>query len=109
MQEIVGKHLGMVARTVNRTADTEASMTLSCGPAVEAIIEEFAADRSRLLDIVEQVQRRFGHIGDGAIQAMPVSPNLSPRRQPFIDTTRKSAPILFSALNIRASSPSVIA
>jgi [NiFe] hydrogenase diaphorase moiety large subunit len=38
--------------------------------AVEAIVREFAADRSRLLDIVEQVQHRFGHISDGAIQAI---------------------------------------
>jgi len=45
-------------------------MTLNCGSAVEAIIKEFAADRSRLLDIVEQVQHRFGHIGDAAIQAI---------------------------------------
>ena len=36
--------------------------------AVEAIVREFAADRSRLLDIVERVQHRFGHVGDDAIR-----------------------------------------
>src|ERR1019366_7607168 len=38
--------------------------------AVEAIVGEFAADRSRLLDIVEAVQDRFGFISDSAIQAI---------------------------------------
>jgi [NiFe] hydrogenase diaphorase moiety large subunit len=45
-------------------------MTPNCGSSVQAIINEFAADRSRLLDIVEQVQDRFGRIDDDAIQAI---------------------------------------
>jgi [NiFe] hydrogenase diaphorase moiety large subunit len=38
--------------------------------AVEAIVREFAADRSRLLDIVEAVQDRFGFVSDSAIQTI---------------------------------------
>jgi [NiFe] hydrogenase diaphorase moiety large subunit len=45
-------------------------MNASTDSAVEDIVKEFGADRSRLLDIVEQVQHRFGHISDGAIQAI---------------------------------------
>jgi len=45
-------------------------MNSNCGSGVEAIIGEFGADRSRLLDIVEQIQRRFGHVGDDAIQTV---------------------------------------
>jgi [NiFe] hydrogenase diaphorase moiety large subunit len=41
-----------------------------CGAAVESIVEKFAADRSRLLDIVEAVQHRFGHVSDDAVQTM---------------------------------------
>ena len=37
---------------------------------VEAIVREFHADRGRLLDVVEQVQHRFGRISDGAIQVI---------------------------------------
>ena len=45
-------------------------MTLNCGSVVEDIVKEFAADRSRLLDIVEQVQHRFGHVSDDAIRTI---------------------------------------
>jgi [NiFe] hydrogenase diaphorase moiety large subunit len=45
-------------------------MSANTDSAVAAIVEEFGADRSRLLDIVEQIQHRFGHISDGAIQAI---------------------------------------
>jgi [NiFe] hydrogenase diaphorase moiety large subunit len=45
-------------------------MNANTDSTVEAIVSQFGADRSRLLDIVEQVQHRFGHIGDGAIQAI---------------------------------------
>jgi [NiFe] hydrogenase diaphorase moiety large subunit len=38
--------------------------------AVESIVAEFAADRSRLLDIVEAVQRRSGYVSNEAIQAI---------------------------------------
>jgi [NiFe] hydrogenase diaphorase moiety large subunit len=43
-------------------------MNVDTDSAVEAIVREFDADRSRLLDIVEQVQLRFGYISDEAIQ-----------------------------------------
>jgi [NiFe] hydrogenase diaphorase moiety large subunit len=45
-------------------------MNLNYGSGVEAIIAEFGADRSRLLDIVERIQLRFGHVGDDAIQTV---------------------------------------
>ncbi len=38
--------------------------------AVNGIIKEFAADRSRLMDIALAVQHRFGHIGAEAIEAI---------------------------------------
>jgi len=37
---------------------------------VEAIVAEFAADRSRLLDIVETVQSRYGYVSDAAVQVI---------------------------------------
>ena len=46
--------------------------------------------------------------GDGLTHAMPVSSNQSSRRQFFIGTTVRSAPIPASPLNSRASSPIVI-
>jgi [NiFe] hydrogenase diaphorase moiety large subunit len=45
-------------------------MSANSDSAVAAIVKEFGADRSRLLDIVEQIQHRFGHISDGTIQAI---------------------------------------
>ena len=38
--------------------------------AAESIVDEFAADRSRLLDIVEAVQRRSGYVSEAAVQAI---------------------------------------
>ena len=37
---------------------------------VDAFVNEFGADRSRLMDIVQAVQGRFGYVGDDAIQAI---------------------------------------
>ena len=37
---------------------------------IESIVQEFGADRSRLMDIVLAVQHRFGHVGGDAIQAI---------------------------------------
>ena len=45
--------------------------------------------------------------GDGFTQARPVASNQSSRRQFFIGTTSRSAPMFFSPLNSRASSPIV--
>jgi [NiFe] hydrogenase diaphorase moiety large subunit len=45
-------------------------MTSPTTAAVEAIVEEFAAQRSRLLDIAEAVQHRFGYISNDAVQAI---------------------------------------
>ena len=38
--------------------------------AVEAIVADFKADRSRLLDIVEAVQRQWGQVSDDAVQVI---------------------------------------
>ena len=38
--------------------------------AVDGIVKEFGADRSRLLDIVQTVQHRFGRLSDEAIRAV---------------------------------------
>jgi len=45
-------------------------MNANTDSTVETIVSQFGADRSRLLDIVEQVQHRFGHVSDAAIQAI---------------------------------------
>ncbi|MGA2289664.1 NAD(P)H-dependent oxidoreductase subunit E [Bradyrhizobium sp.] len=45
-------------------------MNANTDAAVEAIVREFAANRSRLLDIFEAVQYRFGFISDNAIEAI---------------------------------------
>ena len=45
-------------------------MTTDDEAAVETIVGEFASDRSRLLDIVEAVQHRFGFVSDTAVHAM---------------------------------------
>lgn len=46
--------------------------------AVESIIAEFAADRSRLLDIAEAVQLRFGYISDDAVQTIATGLGIHP-------------------------------
>ncbi len=38
--------------------------------AVEGFVKQFGADRARLMDIVQAVQHRFGHVGDDAVQAI---------------------------------------
>jgi [NiFe] hydrogenase diaphorase moiety large subunit len=45
-------------------------MALDDKGAVEAIVADFEADRSRLLDIVEAVQRRCGYVSDDAVQVI---------------------------------------
>jgi [NiFe] hydrogenase diaphorase moiety large subunit len=45
-------------------------MPLDDTAAVEAIIADFAADRSRLLDIVEAVQRQWGYVSNAAVQVI---------------------------------------
>jgi [NiFe] hydrogenase diaphorase moiety large subunit len=45
-------------------------MTPDVPAAVAEIVRHFAADRTRLLDIVEAVQQRFGHVGDAALAAI---------------------------------------
>jgi [NiFe] hydrogenase diaphorase moiety large subunit len=45
-------------------------MPLDDTEAVEAIVAEFAAERSRLLDIVEAVQRRWGYVSDDAVRVI---------------------------------------
>ncbi len=45
-------------------------MTAGHATTVEAIVREFAADRTRLLDIIEAVQHQFGHVADNAIHAI---------------------------------------
>jgi [NiFe] hydrogenase diaphorase moiety large subunit len=37
---------------------------------VKSIVEEFAADRSRLMDIVHAVQQRFGNVSDDAVRVI---------------------------------------
>jgi NADH:ubiquinone oxidoreductase subunit E len=39
-------------------------------PAVAEIVREFASDRSRLMDIVLAVQRRFGYLSEDAMHAI---------------------------------------
>jgi NADH:ubiquinone oxidoreductase subunit E len=45
-------------------------MTPDDAAAVKAIVAKFGADRSRLLDIVEAVQRRSGYVSDEAVQTI---------------------------------------
>ena len=45
-------------------------MTRDVPSVVEGFVKDVAADRSRLLDIVEAVQHRFGHVDDEAVQAI---------------------------------------
>jgi [NiFe] hydrogenase diaphorase moiety large subunit len=59
-------------------------MNANTDAAVEAIVREFAADRSRLLDIVEAVQHRFGFISDNAIEA--IASGIGIRRVEIEDT-----------------------
>jgi [NiFe] hydrogenase diaphorase moiety large subunit len=45
-------------------------MSPSHNAVVENIVQKFAADRSRLMDIVLAVQQHFGHVSDDAVQAI---------------------------------------
>ena len=45
-------------------------MSPSIDVAVQSIVAEFSGDRSRLMDIVQAVQRRYGHVSDDAVQAI---------------------------------------
>jgi len=38
----------------------------------DAVVKEFKADRSRLMDIVQAVQHRLGHVSDAAVHAIAV-------------------------------------
>ena len=46
--------------------------------AVVSIVEEFAADRSRLLDIVEAVQNRSGYVSNDAVQTIATGLGVHP-------------------------------
>ncbi len=48
----------------------ESSISVKVEAVAEGIVAEFAADRSRLLDIVEAVERRSGYVSKEAIQAI---------------------------------------
>jgi [NiFe] hydrogenase diaphorase moiety large subunit len=45
-------------------------MSANCISVVNEIVESFASDKGRLMDILLRVQQRFGHVGDEAVQAM---------------------------------------
>ncbi|MGD0634107.1 MAG: NAD(P)H-dependent oxidoreductase subunit E [Beijerinckiaceae bacterium] len=45
-------------------------MNPGCTEAVGRIVESFGSDRSRLMDMVQAVQRHFGHVGNDAVQAL---------------------------------------
>jgi [NiFe] hydrogenase diaphorase moiety large subunit len=45
-------------------------MTLPSAAAIETIVQEFGADRSRLMDIALAVQHRFGHLDGEAMRAI---------------------------------------
>jgi [NiFe] hydrogenase diaphorase moiety large subunit len=53
-------------------------MTTSSEAAVKYLMKEFAADRSRLMDIVLAVQRRFGHVSDDAVRAIATGLGIHP-------------------------------
>jgi [NiFe] hydrogenase diaphorase moiety large subunit len=53
-------------------------MRTSCDAAVRRLIKEFAADRSRLMDIVIAVQQQFGHVNDEAVQAIATGLGIHP-------------------------------
>jgi NADH:ubiquinone oxidoreductase subunit E len=45
-------------------------MTSEASAAIDGYIPAVGADRTRLLDIVEEVQHRFGYVSDDAVQAI---------------------------------------
>ena len=44
--------------------------TAQAAAAVDAAVAEFGADRTRLMDIVQAVQHRLGHVSDAAVRAV---------------------------------------
>jgi len=46
--------------------------------AIDTILSDYAADRSRLLDIVEAVQRQSGYVSDQAVQAIAAGLRIHP-------------------------------
>ena len=53
-------------------------MTPTAAAAVAEVIEAFGADSGRLLDILEGVQDRLGHVGEEAVAAIAVGVGLHP-------------------------------
>jgi [NiFe] hydrogenase diaphorase moiety large subunit len=53
-------------------------MTADEQTTVLGFVKDVAADRSRLLDIVEAVQKRFGFVSDGAVQSIASSLSIHP-------------------------------
>ena len=49
---------------------SSSAVTPQVAAVVGAVVKEFAADRSRLMDIVQAVQRRLGYIPDAAVHAV---------------------------------------
>jgi [NiFe] hydrogenase diaphorase moiety large subunit len=61
----------MMAPDTEGQATTDSSLLAPpVAAVVDAVVEEFGADRGRLLDIVQAVQRRIGHISDAAVRAV---------------------------------------
>src|SRR5271166_3201310 len=59
----------MKATDATKPADSIiGSVTPQVAAAAEAIVREFAADRSRLMDIVQALQHRLGHVSDEAVR-----------------------------------------
>ena len=46
------------------------TVTPQVATVVDAVVKEFRADRTRLMDIVQAIQRRLGHIPDAAVHAV---------------------------------------
>lgn len=53
-------------------------MSASFDAAIKDIVEEFQADRTRLLDIVSAIQHRFGYVGDDAGRAAAAGLGIHP-------------------------------
>lgn len=53
-----------------RAEPSSSTATPQTAAVVDAVIKEFDADRSRLMDIVQKIQRRLGYIPDAAVHAV---------------------------------------